>query len=74
MSLISFSISSLMNILLMYLFLQVRLVRVTKRVHEAYFAQLYLSKVCVWCLSIQLFTTQCLHILRLFCVMILAGG
>lgn len=25
--------------------LQVRLVRVTKRVHEAYFAQLYLTKV-----------------------------
>lgn len=30
--------------------LQVRLVRVTKRVHEAYFAQLFLSKVCKWCL------------------------
>jgi|AraCvinosormetaG_1042628.scaffolds.fasta_scaffold05386_2 hypothetical protein len=28
------------------LFLQVRLVRVTTRVHEAYFAELYLSKVC----------------------------
>lgn len=27
--------------------LQVRLVRVTKRVHEAYFAQLYLTKVCI---------------------------
>jgi hypothetical protein len=30
--------------------LQVRLVRVTKRVHEAYFAQLFLSKVCNWSL------------------------
>jgi len=29
---------------------EVRLVRVTKRVHEAYFAQLFLSKVCNWSL------------------------
>lgn len=34
-------------------FLQVRLVRVTKRVHEAYFAQLYLSKVCTRSLKLR---------------------
>lgn len=28
--------------------MQVKLVRVTKRVHEAYFAQLYLTKVCMY--------------------------
>ena len=39
---------SVLNAFLRYGFLpliQVKLVRVTKRVHEAYFAQLYLTKV-----------------------------
>lgn len=30
--------------------LQVKLVRVTKRVHEAYFAQIYLTKACILCM------------------------
>lgn len=35
---------TMLSMVLFLCFLQVRLVRVTKRVHEAYFAQLYLTK------------------------------
>ena len=35
---------TILNMVLCFLFLQVRIVRVTKRVHEAYVAQLYLTK------------------------------
>ena len=35
---------TILNMVLCFLFLQVRIVRVTKRMHEAYVAQLYLTK------------------------------